>query len=110
MNLWRQHLQRRRTAELGRTWAAEALRRTWAAEDDARQMTNRATLAEAHAVYLTKRLRELTREIAILRQHPFLTTAGTDPGRLCPDCHDPMPFGIAHYCGRNSTYREETAA
>lgn len=100
------------------SWQAEELhRRTWAAEDAARAMATRITTAEAErdqaaaeAAHLTSRVAELVREVALLQQQLLQAQGPRRGDRLCPACHDPMPFGVAHYCARNSTYREENNA
>jgi hypothetical protein len=103
---------------------AAAQRRTWAAEDATRAMAiqmgaalERLRLATAahdqvlaENVQLRDQVRELGTEVVALRylRERAQVPRGTD--RRCATCHDPMPFGVAHYCARSAEYREEAAA
>lgn len=82
-----------------------------AALDRARLATTARNQALAINAQLTDRVRELGHEVAALRVLLERAQAPRPAVQYCcPECHDPMPFGMAHYCGKTSTYTEGTAA
>lgn len=108
-----------------RTWLFTAAQeRTRRAEDATRAMSthldaalNRAKanahtrdLALAANVELERRVRELGQEVVALRHLLERAQAPRGTDRRCSECHNPMPWGTAHYCLRQTEPREDVAA
>lgn len=101
-----------------------AQQRTYAAEDATRAMQIRlaatirreqdagAALGRAliEMESIRDQARQLGSEVAALRTLLVRAQAPRGTDRLCPECHNPMSFGMAHYCPRTSEYTEGVAA